>query len=326
MFFLFGSLAAFSQAQQFGNDIEVVGTVHGFQQSSGCQVELSSVGSLPINQQAMCGKDGSFEFLSIPRGEYNLVVRSGTSEYTQQLSLMSPHEDVEIRVPSRVTSSSNTVSVAEMRVPQKAREELEKANQAMQKGETAKADDYAKKALAKDPQFARALTLRAVLMLGRNQLASALQMVNTSVSIDPLVPTTQFVRASVLNAMGKAKEAQAAAEQGLRLSGSWQGHYELARALMGQGHFRQALAEINRAAGSAPSTFDSLPLLRASALLRVGDFSTAQTLLTEIIKKTPGNEPAVQLLQAAKRAMSANAPGLAASSVNVPSSPVPSAR
>src|SRR3954463_13833925 len=234
------------------DESELFGRVVGLPERTACSVELNSVGSALPSERAMCDGDGTFQFNRLERGVYKLVVNVGVDQVSEEVRLMSPREDVEIRVPVQQQPHGNAVSMVELQVPNKAKEELQKANEAMVKGELTKADQHATQALEIAPRFARALTLRAIVMIAKQDFNTALRFANSAAAIDPMLPITQFVRASVYNSLGNPNQAQVAAEQGLRLDGSWQGHFELARALMGKNEFKQALMEIDRAATKAP--------------------------------------------------------------------------
>jgi tetratricopeptide (TPR) repeat protein len=185
-----------------------------------------------------------------------------------------------------------------MAIPSKAKDELQKAIQSFQHSDLGKANGYVAKALQVAPRFAEALTLQAVLQMAGNDFTSALQTLSRSATIDPKLPITHIVRASALNALGDARQAQAAAEEGIRLAGnSWQGHYELAKSLIGQQNFRQALPELDRAAQAAPSNFAELFLLRASAMFGLKDVNGARQNLREFTKLSPGDARSARMEQ-----------------------------
>jgi len=289
-----------TSSHAFDHGIELLGTVNGMHGQANCAVELSRLRGFGAEQQASCDMNGSFQFTRVPRGVYNLVVKVGAREYTEEVSLVSPLEQVEIQIPTRKPADGNgsTVSVAEMRMPDKAKDELQKANRALAKGKLDQADEYAQKALAMAPQFARAVTLRAVILMARKDFKSALQLTDSAAQMDPMLALTQVVRASALNSMGRAREAQAAAEQGVRLGASWQGHFELARALMTQRQFKQALGEITKAMAMAPPQFADLMLLRASALFNLKDVSGARDALAAFLKERPGDPRGTRMMAA----------------------------
>jgi tetratricopeptide (TPR) repeat protein len=286
---------AFSQKVS-GDEVELHGTIREIPQKAVCTVELNPVQNLASIQRAICAVDGSFEFTRVQRGTYNLVVHVGTNQYSEEVQLLSTREDVEIQLPVRRESAESVVSMAELKVPEKANEELQKAHEAMAKGELEKADQYTARALNIAPEFPRAMTLRAVLMIAKQDFNSALQIANHAAGLDPNLAMTQFVRASAFNATGRPRDAQQAAEQGLRLEpGSWQGHLELARALMAQNQFAPALAEIDRAAAKAPPQMSDLLLMRASVLLALHDANGARQNLDQFSRLRPGDTRATKL-------------------------------
>jgi len=281
---------------QYGRTVDLQGVVRGGPESTSCSVELNSLNTHLQVQQALCGPDGSFRFADVNRGSYRLVVRTDLRAYSEEIDLRSPREDVEINLPKPKESSEGSVSVAELRIPEKAKDELKKANEAMAKGELAKADQHAVRALEIAPRYARAMTVRAVLMSNNHDFESALKMLDQADSIDPMFPLTKVVRASVLNALGRPQEAEKAAEQGLRLDGSWQGHYELAHALTMQRHYEKALTEVNRAIATAPREFVGLALLHASVLSELHNVKGAREVLQALPKEQRESGPVVQLL------------------------------
>jgi tetratricopeptide (TPR) repeat protein len=284
-----------------GRDTVVLyGIVRGIPPNTTCMAEISGLKTAMTRQIAICGSDGSFEFKDLERGTYTLLMHLGTDEFSQTVFLVSSREEIEVQVPQRASTGPSrgpeqTVSASELRIPDKAKRELEIAEQLLQQGKLSKADQHLVEALQIAPRFARAMTMRAVVMLANRDLNSALQTVDAAISLDPTLAMTQFVRASVLNQMGYPREAELAAEQGLRLSPSWQGHFELAKAMSTQRRFHEALAELNIAGSAAPKDTSEIFLVRAAVLLQLQDFAGAQTNLNEFTKLSPGDARARDL-------------------------------
>src|SRR5205085_4292492 len=85
--------------------------------------------------------------------------------------------NVTLRVPAHTAPAADaggsTVSVAQMKVPQKARDLLRKAQKAMDKNNVQESWTLTQKALDLYPDFAEALTLRALLNLGEKKFTDA---------------------------------------------------------------------------------------------------------------------------------------------------------
>jgi tetratricopeptide (TPR) repeat protein len=293
-----------AQTNHFSNEIEVTGTITGLPLNSDCSVEIDGEHAEMQPIRTPCFTSNSFRLSNVKSGEYKLVVHYGTNEYSEPVTLMSPHEYLEIRIPAGLTESSAAmISVSQMKIPPKAQDALQKAMKSFEHSDLNKANDYLTKALQLAPRFAEALTMQAVVQMAKQDFKSALQTVSNSAAIDPKLPMTQFVRAAALNAVGEAHQAQIAAEEGIRLSGnSWQGHYELGKSLIAQRNFKQALLEIDRAAKSVPNGFAEIFLVRASAMLGLKDFNGAQQNLNEFSKLSPGDNRSAQLEQMLKAA------------------------
>jgi Tfp pilus assembly protein PilF len=79
---------------------------------------------------------------------------------------------------------SPTVSLAEMNIPSKAREELQKGTEAFTKGDMKKAQEHFEKAAAIYPQYARAYTNLGVIAIKDGNRAKAREMFSKSISVD----------------------------------------------------------------------------------------------------------------------------------------------
>lgn len=82
-------------------------------------------------------------------------------------------------------SSSATVTVAELRVPTKARKDLEKARKADLRHRLEEADHYIAKALIAWPRFCQALTLKSWLALTKNSYEQGRLDAEMAVEYDP---------------------------------------------------------------------------------------------------------------------------------------------
>ncbi len=86
--------------------------------------------------------------------------------------------------PNNGAGSSPTVSLTEMNVPSKARDELQKGSEAFAKGDLKKAQEHFEKATTIYPQFARAYTNLGVIAIKEGDRAKAREMFSKSISVD----------------------------------------------------------------------------------------------------------------------------------------------
>lgn len=80
--------------------------------------------------------------------------------------------------------NSPTVSLAEMNIPARAREELQKGTDAFAKGDLKKAQEHFEKAVAIYPQYARAYTNLGVIAIKEADGAKAREMFSKAISVD----------------------------------------------------------------------------------------------------------------------------------------------
>jgi tetratricopeptide (TPR) repeat protein len=189
---------------------------------------------------------------------------------------MSGDANVDIRLPAPSTGTpktvgGSTISLAQYRVPAKARLLYEKANQSLAQG---KLDDSRKKvdaALALFPKFPEALTLRGMLQFAAGKHAEALADFQQAIEDDPSYAVAYIELGSALNSLGRFSESLPILGQAQRLApNAWQTYFELARTHIGQQEFAIALRNADRASelqGGQQRESPELHLVRGYALL-----------------------------------------------------------
>ena len=300
LFLVLPAFGQFGYPNQAGNSASIHGTISGSESASICSVELRSANGFTLQHEA-CSPAGFF-FTGLPRGQYVVAVQAGTRRVEQQVDAEMEHTEVQLQLPKDQPppqqGSVGTVSVGEMMVPEKARGLMEKAANLVSESKFKQAEQILEEALKIAPRFSRALALRAVIDVQNRDLAAALESANSAVASDAQLPFAQFVRAMVLNATGKFKDAMVAAQQGLRTDdSSWQGHYEMAHALFGTGDLAAALREVGRAEGLAPKNFADIHVLKTVILVNSNLLSQAEQELAQL-HKTAGHDPRIQQLDA----------------------------
>jgi len=266
-----------------------------------CMVELRNQrGGAPVARQT-CGENG-FEFNDVPRGDYVVIVEIGKDDVREEVSAHTSNTDVTVVLPrdnrEMKPSAGGTVSINELKVPMKAQRLLDKANDQLQHTKLQDAEKSVGKALTIAPSYCKALAFAAVVRLAQQDRDGAMSYADRAVQSDPTLPYAQFVRAMVLNSLGRFAEAKQAAEQGLRTDQqSWQGHYELAQAFYGTSDPAKALAEVTRAEQSAPAGFAAVPILRTILLIKTHCIEEAKRELSKIDKLKTNDPRAAALHQ-----------------------------
>jgi tetratricopeptide (TPR) repeat protein len=138
---------------------------------------------------------GEVDFLSVPMGQYHVEVSGDGVETT-----ISPTFDVDNRKvtqsqyvtvrqvaetgPKPLSSHSTMVSASDLNVPQKARKEVDKANEAMAEQNWKKAQEHLEKALAIAPQYATAYNNLGVLYAKTNDIPHEEEALKKAIAAD----------------------------------------------------------------------------------------------------------------------------------------------
>lgn len=245
--------------------------------------------------------NGTFAF-DLPPGHYDVIATVGVQEARQQVRVELGPTEVELRMASltatRGSGSSHSISVTEMKVPDRARQGMDKAERAFRKNKLDEARKETDKALQIAPGYARALTLRAVLDLNDNKVDQAQRELETAIESDSRYGMAYVVLGSVYNMKSRFDDALRTLRQAISLvPNSWQVYFESAQALLGQGQYSDSLREVDRAAQFVPEKYLAIHLVRAHALLGLKDYRAAATELEQYLGGDPNGLDSTQARQ-----------------------------
>ncbi len=258
---------------------------------------------------------GGFEFFHITPGRYSVVATEGLNQAHEGVDVngFSVIVNLRLHVSNRPEDGlqRNTVSVAQYKVPAKAREEYRKAHASVEKGKTDEAFHHLDKALAIDPDYADALTLNAVLKLNDRNPEVAIADLNRAIQADGNCAMAYMVMGSALNMESKFDEALRALQHGESLApDSWQVHFEMAKAFVGKADYPSALRHLDRAqAFLTHKEYPLIYLLRAHALLAMDQYADAMSALQVFLQTAPNGpnrEQAEKMLEKAQSFIARN--------------------
>ncbi len=245
--------------------------------------------------------NGTFTFENVPGGYYELIATVGIQEARKQVRVELGLTQVDLRISalsSDRSGSSHSVSVTEMKVPDKARHWVDKAEKAFRKHRLDEARRETDKALQIAPSYARALTLRSLIDLNENRVEEAQQELETAVKSDSHYGMAYIVLGAVYNMKSQFDKALHTLRQGISLvPNSWQGYFESAKALLGKGQYRESLREVNRAAQFAPDKYPPIHLVRGHALLGLKEYRGAITEFEQYLDADPNGSASEQARQ-----------------------------
>lgn len=236
--------------------------------------------------------NGTITFRGLAAGAYNVTVAGGLLLPPKRVQIDRVNTNVTIQLPITIPQAighrTETVSVEQLSVPSKARDALQKAYEAWERNDTAQSRSLATHALQLYPYYGSALSLLGTLELNDGHSADAIVKLQQAVHYSPNLPRIYHVLASAYNESHQYADAlHALSILAIISPDTWQLHYEVGRAYLGQGRFEGAMSEFDRAQQIAPQETLVLHVGLAHALLGLKDYAAAGAELEAVIKKSP---------------------------------------
>jgi thioredoxin-like negative regulator of GroEL len=255
------------------------------------RVDLNDVNGAVINS-AYTNSSGHFEFSRLSPGTYTVVATAGLQQSSERVDATNFSNTVSLRIQAAGKPADgvegNSISIAQYKVPAKAREAYRKAHEAVEKGKLDDANKQLSKALELCPHYADALTLRGVLELNRSDSQAAIADLDKAIKADGNYAMAYMVMGSALNMESKFDEAIRSLQRGQSLAPNyWQGYFEMGKSYIGKADYPAALRQLERAESMAPADYPLISLLRAHALLAMKQFPEAMSALQTYLQKDP---------------------------------------
>jgi tetratricopeptide (TPR) repeat protein len=261
-----------------------------------CRVELHDAGRGTVLATTSTGPSGSFEFRNLASGSYEVVAISGLEQTHESVQVLNSQATVELRlnIQSPNMPGAATVSLAELKVPEKARGEWAKGEHALAKNKLQDARKHAERALAISPQYAQALTLRGILKLGEKDTPGGIADLQQAIKSDPSYPLGYIALGAGLNAQRNFEDAERTLQHGMSLDpNAWQGWFELTKTEIALGKFTDALKHITRAF-ELNKDYPTIHLLMAHALLGNHQYSRAVEEFELFLSREPNSPHATK--------------------------------
>jgi Tfp pilus assembly protein PilF len=279
------------------------------------RVELHEASSGSSVGAVYSSSSGNFEFSHIRAGNYEVIATSGVQEVHERVEVTGMGNLVNLRLPITTAASDgngrNSVSVAQYKVPDKAREELKKAREATVKQKPEEAQKHIARALEIYPKYADALTLRGILKLDSKDNNGAIADLQQAIDYDGSCAMAYLVMGAVFNGQGQFDDAVRALQHGEALApNSWQAYFEMGKSLVGKLQYEDALGQLNKAQALAPADYPLIHLVKAHAMLALNNYGDAMDELQQYLQKDPRgpNSEQAQKMLAQAKAFAANHP------------------
>jgi hypothetical protein len=265
------------------------------------RVQIHDFATGGILASVYTGLSGSFSFDMLPYGRYEITATRGIASVRQDIEVRDSFSVVNLSLstsdPNAAPGRNAFVSVAELKVPQRARDAYIKAENAMMKNQPEKISKYLQKALEICPTYTRALTLRGALLLEKGELTSAIDDFDKAIHSDSTYALAHTGMAAALNRLNKFDDALRAAERASTLAPNfWQPYFEMAKSYLGKTDYQRALQQLTHAQGQITQDYAHLHLLRANAFLALNHYQDAAAELKLFLRIAPSdpNAPAVR--------------------------------
>ncbi len=250
--------------------------------------------------QVISDNDGRFSF-AVPEGAYVLRASLGNQMITSDLRVNAGLNPVQLTMSQEKNSDATSqplITAQEMKVPEKAKRLLQKAEEAARKQKYDDAYRYIESALQVCPTYAHAFAIRGILERDTHP-EQALLDTEAAVKNDPHYGMGYVVLGSVLTGLGRYDEAVRNLEHAIAiLPASWQGYFEMSRALIGKRNYTIALQQIERASQLAPKSCSFVHLVKADILLGLHNHPAAAKELEAYLLEQPNGPKSAQVRQA----------------------------
>jgi len=251
---------------------------------------------------------GMFEFAQVHPGAYDLMATSGVSQAEERVDVTRMPGNIILRLPVQSTPTdgnpASSISVAQFKVPSKARDELKSAREASAKGKDDDAAKHLAKALEIYPKYADAITMRALLKMDAKDTQGAIADLQEAIKDDENCAMAYMVMGAALNQEAKFDDAIRTLQRGEALSPTaWQIYFEMGKSLIGKGQYEPALRQLDRAQSLVPKEYAPLHMAKAHAMMGLNNYTDAMTELQAYLDKTPKgpqSDQAQKLLNQAK--------------------------
>lgn len=200
-----------------------------------------------------------------------------------------------------VESHTPLVSVHDFKIPRQARKEFEEGMHALhQKQKIARSTEHFQKAIALYPNYYEAYTELGLAFLDLGKLREARRAFEKAIALNPKYSRSYFALGSLLNRLKKYQEAEAVLKKGLEVDATgWQGYYHLGVAYLNLGEAALATKNLLRARELYPD-FPTLHLFLYNALVTQGNYRSALAELDAFVRTYPNDPRLPQVKQTAE--------------------------
>lgn len=254
------------------------------------RVELHDATSGRLVGSAYTLPNGSFEIPNVSHGRYEIVATLGVNEVRDQVDVFSMTSSVSLRIGAADAASGDrsTVSVAQLKVPDKARKLYNKAQELADKNKLDDARKHVDQALAVFPKYAQALTLRGIISMQEKNPQQAVTDLEAAVQADSSYGMGYIALGAAYNMLSRFDDAIRTLSHAEAVApAAWQLHYELSKSLLAKGDYDKALQQASKAGEISTDDYPPVHLVMAHAYLGLKDYQNAVAQLEQYLTRDP---------------------------------------
>ena len=256
------------------------------------RVEIRNEQTARVVATAYTNNSGAFQFGGLPISGYDVMAVRGLSEAHEHLASGDFGMNLRIRLNTAngaaQADGNASVSVAQFKVPQKARDAYHKAEVALSKNHFDEVNKQLAIALATYPDYADALTLRGVMSLDALHPDAAVSDFDHAIKSDPSYSLAYTAMSAALNQLHRFDDALRSADRAITLSpSSWQSYFEMAKAYVGKADYQHALQQLSKAQSFMPKEYAPLHLVRAHVMLALKNYTEGLAELQQFLTLAP---------------------------------------
>jgi hypothetical protein len=276
------------------------------------RVEVLSQDTRTAAASGYTNSSGVVTLTDIPDGRYEVVLTSGVNGASERVELEGFPTQLTLRVGTdgdpRIGNRA-TVSVAQFKIPEKARKAFNKAQDAFHDRKDDKAHKYVEAALAIEPHFAEALTLRGIMKIDARDENGAIEDLSAAIKADAGYGLAYTALGAAFNRAHRFDEAMQTLERGIATDPTnWQNYFEMGKAQVSKGDYTAGLKSMDNAQARCPQDYPPLHLVKAHAMLMLKQYQNAMSELRAFLDKAPQapqSEQARSMLQEAQALLAA---------------------
>jgi len=275
------------------NTLTVTVRDHANQPVTDARVEVRPVMSIGSGASGYTNRSGIFEATGLGDGAYEIVAQKGVMQTSERVEVGSGLTAMSLRLETTdqdaaAIGNNATVSLAQYKVPKKAREEFKKADSALSGRKLDEAQKHLAKALEIYPDFAEALTMRGIMNLEQKNFDAAISDLDHAIKSDSGYSMSYIAMGAAYNMTQRFDDAIRVLDRGVSLAPqSWQAYFEISKAQIGKSNYEAAIRAADKAQAFSEGRYPLVHLLKAHAMLALKQYDPAMGELQAFLDQAP---------------------------------------